>query len=56
MQARIAEAWGDSVMAREHYGQFLRRYDRPMPAQAHLVHEAWAGLSRLSGTENPATP
>ena len=49
MQARIAEAWGDTASAGEHYRQFMRRYDRPLPAQAHLVEEARDALVRLSG-------
>jgi hypothetical protein len=57
MQARIAEAWGDSAVAGEHYRQFLRRYDRPMPAQARLVSEARRALARLSGgAGSPADP
>jgi hypothetical protein len=54
MQGRIAEAWGDTATAGEHYRQFLRRYDRPQPAQAHLVEEAQAALARVSGSAGPA--
>jgi hypothetical protein len=49
MQAEIEVASGDSTRAREYYGQYLRRYDRPMPSQVHLVKEARAALDQLSG-------
>jgi TolB-like protein len=52
--ARIEDAQGDTRSASEHYQQFLRRYDMPMPAQRHLVDEARAALSRLSGRGDPA--
>jgi TolB-like protein len=45
--ARIEEARGSTRLSRESYEQFLRRYDRPMPSQAHLVEEAKAALARL---------
>jgi tetratricopeptide (TPR) repeat protein/TolB-like protein len=48
MQAEIEVASGDSARAREYYGQFLRRYDRPMPSQVQLVKEARAALAELS--------
>jgi hypothetical protein len=54
MQARIAEAWGDTATASARYRQFLRRYDRPLPAQAHMVNEARLALARLSGADDPA--
>jgi hypothetical protein len=54
MQARIAEAWGDTATASAHYRQFLRRYDRPLPAQAHLVEEARVALARTAGEAEPA--
>jgi tetratricopeptide (TPR) repeat protein len=47
MRARIEEDLGQKRQAREYYEQFLRRYDRPMPSQAHLVEEAKAALGRL---------
>jgi hypothetical protein len=49
MRARVAEAQGNTRAAGDHYQQFLRRYDSPMPAQRHLVAEARAGLARVSG-------
>jgi hypothetical protein len=48
--ARIEEARGQTPSAREHYEEFLRLYDSPLPAQQHLVDEARAALARLSGT------
>ena len=53
MRARIAEAQGDTASAREHYDQFLRRYDAPMPGQRHLLDGARAGLARVSGRSDP---
>ena len=47
MLARIEEARGDVASAEEHYRQFLRHYDSPMPKQRHLVDEARAALVRL---------
>jgi hypothetical protein len=49
MRARIEEAQGNTRSATEHYQQFLRRYDSPMPAQRHLVTEARGALARLTG-------
>jgi hypothetical protein len=49
MRARIEEAQGNTRSATEHYQQFLRRYDSPMPAQRHLVDEARGALARLAG-------
>jgi hypothetical protein len=48
-RARIEETRADTAHAREYYRQFLRRYDQPMPSQAHRVEEARAALTRLSG-------
>jgi serine/threonine-protein kinase len=48
-RARLDDAGGDRHRARQHYRQFLRRYDQPMPSQAHLVEEAKAALLRLGG-------
>ncbi len=47
--ARIEEAQNRKEQARDHYQQFLRRYDMPPPAHQHLVDEAKAALRRLSG-------
>jgi tetratricopeptide (TPR) repeat protein len=44
--ARIEEAQGRADLAREHYRQFLRRYDFPPPAHQHLVDSAKAALAR----------
>jgi TolB-like protein/tetratricopeptide (TPR) repeat protein len=55
MRARIDEAQGDARSASDHYQQFLRRYDSPMPAQRHLVDEARAGLARVTGQQDPAS-
>jgi hypothetical protein len=49
MRARIEETLGMPQGAREYYRQFLRLYDRPMPAQRHLVDEARSALARLRG-------
>jgi len=53
MLARIEEAQRRAGSARQHYHQFLRRYDSPMPGQRHLVEEARAALKRLSGRDAP---
>ena len=54
--ARIEEAQGHTDLARDHYQQFLRRYDMPPPAHQHLVDEANAALRRLAGQNDaPAT-
>ena len=45
--AKFEDARGDPGVAGEYYRQFLRRYDRPLPAQQHLVHEAEVALARL---------
>jgi TolB-like protein len=46
--ARIEEAQGQTTLAREHYQQFLRRYDRPIAALQPPVDQARAALARLS--------
>jgi serine/threonine protein kinase/tetratricopeptide (TPR) repeat protein len=51
MLARIEEARGQTPSAKEHYEEFLRLYDSPMPAQQHLVDEARTASGRLSGTD-----
>jgi tRNA A-37 threonylcarbamoyl transferase component Bud32/tetratricopeptide (TPR) repeat protein len=48
MRAQIEEQLGSHQHAREYYQQFLRRYDRPMPAQRHLVEEAKAALAKAA--------
>ena len=54
--ARIEEAQGRNDQARDHYQQFLRRYDMPPPAHQHLVDEAKASLRKLNGLNDaPAT-
>jgi serine/threonine protein kinase/tetratricopeptide (TPR) repeat protein len=55
MLARIEDAQGNARSAKDHYQQFLRRYDSPMPSQRHLVEEAKAALTQLSGTEPTGT-
>ncbi len=54
--ARIEEAQGRKEQARDHYQQFLRRYDMPPPAHQHLVDDANAALRRLSGMNDPPAP
>jgi hypothetical protein len=56
MLARIEEARGNAPSAMEHYQQFLRHYDAPMPGQRHLVEEAQAALVRLSGRGDRSVP
>jgi hypothetical protein len=53
--ARIEEAQGRTEQARDHYQQFLRRYDMAPPAHQHLVDEANAALRRLAGQGDPPT-
>jgi tetratricopeptide (TPR) repeat protein len=53
--ARIEEAQGKSRSAREHYAQFLRRFDAPMQTQVHLVEEARGAMARLGGLEPAST-
>ena len=53
--AQIEDAQGLSDLARDHYQQFLRRYDMPVPALRHLVDEAKAALRRLNGPNDPPT-
>ena len=54
--ARIEEAQGKSRSARDHYAQFLRRFDAPMQTQAYLVEEARGAMTRLGGLEPASTP
>ena len=51
--ARIEDAQGKYRQAREHYAQFLRRFDAPVPAQAHLREEARTAVTRLRGVREP---
>jgi serine/threonine-protein kinase len=51
LRARLEEQRGDPARARDHYRQFLRIYDQPMPSSAHLVEEARNALARLSGED-----
>jgi hypothetical protein len=46
-RGRLEEAGGDAERAREHYQQFLMRYQQPISSQAHLVEEARQALARL---------
>ena len=55
MLARIEEAQGQGPQAKEHYEQFLRHYDSPMPDQQYLVNEARTARARLSGTNAAET-
>jgi hypothetical protein len=52
-RARIEDARGHPTLARDHYRQFLTRYDLPMAAHRHLVEEAREALARLSGRGDP---
>jgi tRNA A-37 threonylcarbamoyl transferase component Bud32 len=54
--ARLEEARGDSVEAREHYHQFLRRFDAPLPSQRDLVEDARRALDRLSSSPSASSP
>ncbi len=47
VRAQIDQSRGRDSLAEEYYRQFLRRYDQPMPSQAHLVEEARTALARL---------
>jgi len=47
-RGRIEEAVGHDSLAQEYYTQFLRRYDRPISSQMHIVQEAKAALARLA--------
>jgi hypothetical protein len=52
-RARIEEAGGRDSLAQAYYRQFLRRYDRPLPAQVGLVQEAKAAVDRLGSGKQP---
>lgn len=47
-RARIEEAAGRNDLARTYYGQFLRRYDAPVPAHRPMVDGASAAIARLT--------
>jgi tetratricopeptide (TPR) repeat protein/TolB-like protein len=53
--ARIEDARGDTAEAREHYRQFLRRYDAPLRSQRHLVEDARQALDRLSSSPSASS-
>jgi hypothetical protein len=48
--ARIEQAQGRLALAREHYHQFLRRYDQPVPSLRPLVDEALRALATIETT------
>ena len=54
--AQIEEAQGQTTLAREHYEQFLRRYDRPVAALQPPVDQARAALARLSTKDRHHDP
>jgi hypothetical protein len=45
--ARIEQAQGRIALAREHYRQFLRRYDQPVPSLRPLVEQARSALATM---------
>jgi hypothetical protein len=45
--ARLVESRGEFRRAEEYYRLFMRRYDKPMATQNHLVEEAKTALKRL---------
>ena len=47
-RGRLAEARGEFADARRFYGEFLERFDMPMPAHKPLVAEARTALARLA--------
>jgi hypothetical protein len=47
-RARIEEAANRADVAATYYGQFLRRYDAPVPAHRPMVDEARAAIARLA--------
>jgi protein kinase-like protein len=49
--ARIEQAQGRVALAREHYHQFLRRYDRPVPNLRPLVEQARSALATIETTK-----
>jgi tetratricopeptide (TPR) repeat protein len=53
MLARIADAQGDTALARTGYERFLRVYDAPVPSLHHLVTEARDALLRLTAGRSP---
>ncbi|MEO8635634.1 MAG: serine/threonine-protein kinase [Gemmatimonadales bacterium] len=53
--ARIEEAQGQATLAREHYEQFLRRYDSPDAPFQPMVTQARAALAALTGAATRLT-
>ncbi len=49
--AKIEQAQGRIALAREHYHQFLRRYDRPVPSLRPLVAQARTALATIETTD-----
>ena len=49
--ARIEQAQGRIALAREHYHQFLRRYDQPVPNLRPMVEQARSALATIEPTE-----
>jgi serine/threonine protein kinase len=45
--ARIEQTQGRVALAREHYQQFLRRYDQPVPNLRPLVEQARSALAKI---------
>jgi hypothetical protein len=56
IQAGVENARGDSAAARDHYQQFLVRYDLAVPAHRHLVTQARAALARLGADRKDLPP
>ena len=48
--ARIEQAQGRIALAREHYHQFLRRYDQPVPSLRPMVEQARSALATIETT------
>jgi hypothetical protein len=48
--ASIEQAQGRLALAREHYHQFLRRYDQPVPSLRPLVDQALRALAKIEPT------
>ena len=46
-RARVAEARGDTALARREYTAFLRRYDMPLAGHTHLVDQARRAVALL---------
>jgi hypothetical protein len=48
--ARIDQAQGRVALAREHYHQFLRRYDQPVPNLRPMVEQARSALAAIEAS------